>query len=42
VDSPEKVEAVLPELLAMITDGLVEAHRTTIIKSASSAEKVIS
>jgi PII-like signaling protein len=42
VDSPERVEAVLPELLAMVTDGLVEAHRTTILKNVSNAEKVIS
>ena len=41
VDSPERVHAVLPKLLEMVTDGLVEAHPTTILKSVSSAEKVL-
>jgi len=42
VDMPAKVETVLPALLAMVTDGLVEAHPTEILKSISTAEKVLS
>jgi PII-like signaling protein len=41
IEEREKVEAILPELLAMVTDGLVEAHPTEILKNISSAEKVI-
>jgi uncharacterized protein len=42
VDTPEKVQAILPELLSMVTDGLVEAHPTEILKSITTAEKVLS
>jgi len=42
VDAPAKVEAVLPALLAMVTDGLVEAHPTQVLKSVRTAEKVLS
>jgi PII-like signaling protein len=42
IEGREKVESVLPELLALITDGLVEAHPTNILKNASDAGKVIS
>jgi len=36
------VDAILDELLAMVTDGLIEAHPTTILKNVASPEKVIS
>ena len=34
VESPEKVEAILPVLCDLVTDGLVEAHDTMVLKSA--------
>jgi hypothetical protein len=42
VDEPQKARAVLPDLLAMVTDGLVEAHTTEILKNVSTADKVLS
>lgn len=42
VEQQQKVESVLDELLAIVTDGLVEAHPTNILKNISSSEKVIS
>jgi PII-like signaling protein len=42
VEQQEKVDAVLDELLAMVTDGLVEVHPTTVLKNVSSSEKVLS
>jgi PII-like signaling protein len=36
IDSDEKVRALLPALSALITDGLIEAHDTTVLKSVSS------
>ena len=42
VDVPEKVDSVLPSLLAMVTDGLVEAHATEVLKSISTGERVLS
>jgi PII-like signaling protein len=42
IERQQKVDAILEKLLAMVTDGLVEAHPTTILKSATSSEKVIS
>jgi uncharacterized protein len=42
VDTREKVDSVLPALLAMVTDGLVEAHPTEILKNISTSERVIS
>ena len=38
VETREKVESLLPELFSLITDGLVEAQDTTILKSALRAE----
>jgi PII-like signaling protein len=35
IESREEAEALLPALCELITDGLIEAHDTTIIKSAS-------
>lgn len=42
IEQKQKVEAILDELLSMITDGLVEAHPTTVLRSIASSEKVIS
>jgi|HubBroStandDraft_1064217.scaffolds.fasta_scaffold88726_3 PII-like signaling protein len=41
VERQEKVESILKELLAMVTDGLVEAHLTTMLKNATSSSRVI-
>jgi uncharacterized protein len=42
VEQQAKVDAILDELLAMITDGLVEAHPTHVLRNVASSEKVIS
>jgi PII-like signaling protein len=42
VDEVAKVRAILPDLLAMVTDGLVEAHPTEILKNVTNPEKVLS
>jgi PII-like signaling protein len=42
VDEVEKVESILPELMAMVTDGLVEMHPTQIVKNITTAERVLS
>ena len=41
IDTVEKVEALLPELLEMVSDGLVEAQSTHILKSALGTSRVI-
>ena len=41
IEEKRKVDAILAELLSMVTDGLVEAQPTTILKNATSSEKVI-
>ena len=41
VETPEKAKSVLPALLEMVTDGLVEAHPTEILKSIIGSEKVL-
>jgi PII-like signaling protein len=41
IDSREKVEAILPELLPLITDGLVEMQPTQILRAASHPSRVI-
>jgi PII-like signaling protein len=41
VETPDKVKAVLPALLEMVTDGLIEAHPTEILKSVLGSEKVL-
>lgn len=40
VESPAVVDAILPALCELVTDGLVETHATTIVKSAQRAELV--
>jgi PII-like signaling protein len=42
IEEPQKVDAILGELLSMVTDGLIEAHPTTVLKNVSSSERVIS
>jgi uncharacterized protein len=41
VDERSKVENILPQLLMMVSDGLVEAHPTEILKNISTPEKVL-
>jgi PII-like signaling protein len=41
VDEAAKVRGILPKLLTMVTDGLVEAHPTEILKNIKTAEKVL-
>jgi PII-like signaling protein len=40
IDSPETVERLLPELCALLSDGLIEAHDTTIYKAAEVREEL--
>ncbi len=35
VESTDTVEALMPDLCAMVTDGLIEAHDTVVYKAAS-------
>jgi uncharacterized protein len=42
IDVEERVRAVLPELLAMVSDGLVEMHPVEILKFAATTPKVVS
>jgi PII-like signaling protein len=40
LESPELVDAILPSLCELVTDGVVETHATTIVKSAQQAQLV--
>ncbi|HEY2016884.1 MAG TPA: DUF190 domain-containing protein [Bryobacteraceae bacterium] len=40
LESQEVVDAVLPSLCELVTDGLIEAHPTTIIKTVLSAPSI--
>jgi PII-like signaling protein len=42
IEEQSEVEAILDEPLAIVTDGLVEAHVTTNLKNVTSSERVIS
>ena len=42
IDETEKANAILPDLLALVTDGLVEAHPTEILRHIATEEKVLS
>ncbi|GAA3763711.1 DUF190 domain-containing protein [Terriglobus aquaticus] len=42
VEAQEKVESILPALLDLVTDGMIEAHPTQILKRVASKERVIS
>jgi PII-like signaling protein len=39
VDTPEKVEEVLPTLYEMVSDGLIEVQDTTVVKHARTAPR---
>ena len=41
VDTEEKIAAIMPELLAAVTDGLIEAHPTQILKAIQESVGVI-
>jgi PII-like signaling protein len=40
IDSPNVVEAILPALCELVSDGLVEVQETTIVKAAKQAGAV--
>ena len=42
VERQQKLDAIFDELLSMVTDGLVEAHATNVLKCVTSSAKVIS
>jgi PII-like signaling protein len=42
VDEASKVNAIMPALLDLVTDGLVEAHPTEVLKNISTSAKVLS
>lgn len=42
VDETPKVNAIMSELLNLVTDGLVEAHPTEVLKNISTSAKVLS
>jgi PII-like signaling protein len=35
IESPDRFEALLPDLIRLTTDGLIEAHDTTVLKVAN-------
>lgn len=39
IESPEKVAAILPDLCRLVSDGLIEAHDTTVWKAISERER---
>lgn len=39
IETPEKVEAILPDLCRLVSDGLIEAHDTTVWKAISETER---
>ena len=42
IEEQQKIDAILDELLSMVTDGLVEAQPTTVLRNISSSAKVVS
>jgi uncharacterized protein len=42
VDEESKVRAILPRLLEMVTDGLVDVHPTEVLKNINTQDKVLS
>lgn len=40
IDSPEHIEAILPELVRIVSDGLIEMQETTIVKAAQKEESL--
>ena len=41
VDEEERVRALLPQLLELVTDGMVEMHHTEVLKAAATPAKVV-
>jgi PII-like signaling protein len=39
IESPDKVAAILPDLCRLVSDGLIEAHDTTVWKAISEMER---
>lgn len=42
VEKQAKFKTIQDELLALVTDGLIEAHPTEVLRNVASSEKVIS
>jgi uncharacterized protein len=42
IEQEQKVDSILDELLLLVSDGLIEAHPTRILKNVTSSAKVIS
>jgi PII-like signaling protein len=40
LESPDVVDALMPELCALVTDGVVEMHSTTVMKNARRAQPI--
>jgi PII-like signaling protein len=40
IESPEKLNQILPDLFRLVSDGLIEVQDTTILKNAASEEHV--
>jgi PII-like signaling protein len=38
LESPDVVDGLMPELCALVTDGVVEMHSTTVVKNARRAQ----
>jgi len=41
IETEEKVDSIITDLLALVTDGLVEVQATEILKNITTAEKVL-
>jgi PII-like signaling protein len=41
IDSPERVDRLLPELCALLSDGLIEVQETTVYKSTSKQGRLV-
>ena len=39
IETPEKVADILPALMELVTDGLIEAHDTVILKMAAGSAR---
>jgi PII-like signaling protein len=39
IESPEKVASLMPELCELLSDGLIEAHDTTVYKARAGREE---
>ena len=41
VESPEKVDSIMPDLCQLLTDGLIEAHDTVVYKWANRSGPIV-